>query len=164
MPQMIVTDDYGEKLPVRTASELRAALVELTGSTRAQRPTVYITVGADEMIVGVRPHCGILYWTRNSSDDAVATGGDNSEPVMYGANEIMMPTGTELPLDMVLDAAQHFASTGRQPTTITWVKYRDCFRPPEAGRIAGSRQTRPSADGQPLRPANPINDAATRTP
>lgn len=127
---MIVTDDYGEKLPVRTAFELRAALVELTGSARAQLPTVYITVGADEMIIGVRPDRGILYWLRNSSDDAVATGGDNREPVMYGANEILMPAGTELPLDMVLGAAQHFAITGRQPTTVTWIKYWDCFRRP----------------------------------
>lgn len=38
VPKMIITDDYGEQLPVRSASELRAALVELTGSTRAQLP------------------------------------------------------------------------------------------------------------------------------
>jgi hypothetical protein len=105
---------------------------------------VYITVGTDEMIVGVRRDRGMLYWLRNSTDDAITIGGSNSKPAMYGANEILMPAGTELPLDTVLDAAEQFALTGQRPINVAWIRYSDSF-PARARAFAhGSQQPRPA--------------------
>jgi hypothetical protein len=141
MSQLVVTDDYGTTLLVHTTSELRAVLTELAASPRAQAPTIYMTMGADELIVGVRGDRGVLYWQCNGSDDAVATGGSNSGPVMYGANEIRMPAGTELPLRTVLDAAHEFAVTGRRPENVVWINYRDASRDSAVATAYASQQT-----------------------
>lgn len=141
MSRMIVTDDYGTTLPVHTTSELRTVLTKLAGSPRPQSPTIYITMGADEMIVGVRRGRGVLYWLGNGPDDAVATGGSNSGPVMYGANEVRMPAGTELPLRTVLHAAQEFAVTGRQPENVAWINYRDASHETAIATAYASEET-----------------------
>jgi hypothetical protein len=130
----VTNDEDNNDLPIATAAELRKALTELAGSGRAQRPTVYMTVGDAEMVVGVRADRGILYWQCNSRDDAVAIGGANTDPVMYGANEIRMPAASELPLQVVLDAAEEFSRTAQQPTNVSWIRYRDTLadhRPPK---------------------------------
>lgn len=121
--------DVGTEYPIASLTDLRRVLTELAEADRVQHPAVHLTVGDAELLVGVSGDRGVLYWISYDDGDAVATGGTNEQPVLYGANEMLMPTRTELPIDKILDATEEFATTGRRPTCVTWVGYADAWQP-----------------------------------
>ncbi len=139
--QVIVTPDLAAEAPVTIndpATFRTLLLTTLAKSGRVQHPVVTLSRAdlgdGDELMIGVRDNgrsglVGVLYWaTYPSRLDAVATSGTNPSPVMYGANELMMPAFTELPIAVVIQAAEHFMATGQLPDNVSWANYRTAMR------------------------------------
>lgn len=123
--QVTVTADLGDEYPITGSGDLSRVLTELAASDRVQHPVVIVAVDDAEMMIGVHRNRGVLYWNTYSEHDAVAIKGTNERPVLYGANEMLMPPYTELPLRTVIGAAEQFVRTGQRPTSArwTWVSY-----------------------------------------
>ena len=116
--------DDGTVLDVSADDVRRKALRE---QAEHEHSAVHLRSGDAELIIGFRGDVGMCYWSTLSPGDAVTAGGDNAEPVLFGSYDILVPPGAEIPVALVLDAADQFARTGERPTCVQWVNYAEAF-------------------------------------
>jgi Immunity protein Imm1 len=94
----------------------------LDGPNNTVRDDVWGSLDGPSLSIGVGSGFGFAVWLDGQAA-FITTGGLNTEPVRYEADEwadVYYPSGSEHPIDTIIDVVRRFADDGRRSDIVTW--------------------------------------------